>query len=74
MKGMQGDAYRRPPYPATWARMHGKGRAFYTSLGHREDVWTNPIFQQVILGGLSWALGHADADITPNFAQLTQVH
>ncbi len=35
--------YDRPPFPATWARMHGKGRVFYTSLGHREDVWSNPI-------------------------------
>jgi len=69
-KGMQSDWYRRPPYPATWARMHGKGRVFYTSMGHREDVWTSPIFQQVVLGGLAWALGRADADITPNIAQL----
>ena len=32
--------YDRPPFPATWARMHGKGRVFYTSLGHREDLWS----------------------------------
>jgi len=69
-KGMQGDLYRLPPYPGTWARLHGKGRVFYTSLGHREDVWTNPIFQQIILGGLSWAVGRAQADITPNLAHL----
>jgi len=69
-KGMQGDMYQRPPYPATWARMHGKGRVFYTSLGHREDVWTNPVFQKIILGGLSWALDRVKADISSNFAQL----
>lgn len=69
-KGMQGDMYQRPPYPSTWARLHGKGRVYYTALGHREDVWTNPIFQKIILGGLSWALGHADADIAPNLARL----
>jgi type 1 glutamine amidotransferase len=63
--------YDRPPFPATWARMHGKGRAFYTSMGHREDVWTNPIFRQILLGGLSWALGDVDADISPNLEQVT---
>ncbi len=69
-KGMQGAMYQRPPYPSTWARMHGKGRVYYTALGHREDVWTNPIFQQIILGGISWALGQVDADITPNIHHL----
>ncbi len=39
---------------------------FYTSLGHREDIWTNPFFQTIALGGLAWASGRADADITPN--------
>jgi uncharacterized protein len=69
--GMHDPPYQRPPYPATWARMHGKGRVFYTSLGHREDVWTNPKFQQVLLGGIAWALKNADADVTPNIAQVT---
>jgi hypothetical protein len=58
--------YDRPPFPATWARMYGKGRVFYTSMGHREDVWTNKMFQQVVRGGLSWVLGRLPADITPN--------
>ncbi|NLX57441.1 MAG: ThuA domain-containing protein [Planctomycetaceae bacterium] len=62
--------YDRPPFPATWARMHGQGRVFYTSLGHREDVWGSEIFAQVVSGGLSWALGRLDADITPNITQV----
>ena len=37
-KGMTGEPYQRPPYPATWARMQGKGRVFYTSMGHNE-IW-----------------------------------
>lgn len=65
-KGMQDFDYDRPPYPATWARSHGKGRVFYTSMGHREDVWTNPTFQSVLLGGISWAVGNVEADVTPN--------
>lgn len=69
--GMKGPMYQRPPYPATWAHRYGKGRVFYTSLGHREDVWTNPVFQQILLGGLSWALGREDADLTPNGDRIT---
>lgn len=66
---MKGPSYQRPPYPVAWARRQGKGRVFYTALGHREDVWENPVFQSILLGGLDWALGRVDADITPNLTQ-----
>lgn len=72
---MRGDAYRRPDYPSTWARLHGKGRVFHTSLGHREDVWTNPFFQAIALGGLAWASGRVDADVPPNMQEFApQAH
>ncbi len=64
--GMEGDDYQRPAYPCTWVRRHGQGRVFYTSLGHREDIWTNPIYQAILAGGLNWALGRVEADTTPN--------
>ncbi len=57
----------------SWYRTPGKGRVFYTSLGHREDMWDpawkdakgerkNPpaialAYQQHVLGGIKWALG-----------------
>lgn len=63
--------YKRPPYPSTWARQHGKGRVFYTSMGHREDVWTNPIFQKVTLAGLAWITGKTQFDPRPNVAEAT---
>jgi uncharacterized protein len=43
--------------PLAWARSHGRGRVFYTALGHRDDVWQNPRYQQHVLGGLLWTLG-----------------
>ena len=64
--GMKNLDYERPNYPATWARKHGDGRVFYTSMGHREDVWENPKFQNLLVGALSWVFGHVDADIPPN--------
>jgi hypothetical protein len=69
-KGMRGPVYQRPPYPATWARMHGKGRVFYTSMGHG-DIWGKKIFDQVLTSGLAWSLGNAQAELTPNLAEVT---
>jgi len=69
--GMSGNMYQRPAYPATWAHLYGKGRVFYTSMGHREDIWTNAMFQQVLIGGINWAVGKTDADVSPNIDRVT---
>ncbi len=66
---MIGNEYKRPPFPNTWARMEGKGRVWYTAMGHREDVWTNPIFQQILVGGIKWALGEVPAEVPPNIKE-----
>jgi len=70
-KTMQGKMYERPNFPETWARMHGKGRVFYTSMGHREDVWENPNYQGLLIGALNWATGKVDADVAPNVEKAT---
>jgi type 1 glutamine amidotransferase len=58
-------------YPVAWCKDYGKGKVFYTSLGHREDIWDtdpnikdrkNPVelskaYQAHLLGGIEWALG-----------------
>ena len=64
--GMDGAPYQRPDYPSTWARMHGRGRVFYTAMGaSREDMWTNPLFQEILFGGIAWAVRNVDADVIP---------
>jgi type 1 glutamine amidotransferase len=62
--------YARPSYPMTWCRRHGKGRVFYSSLGHREDVWTNPLFQNILVSGIRWALGETEAEVQPNLRKV----
>ncbi len=66
-------------YPICWARLYGQGRVWYTSLGHREDMWdTDPAlkdrrnsveisqnYQKHILGGIRWALALEKGDATP---------
>jgi type 1 glutamine amidotransferase len=69
-ESMKGSEYQRPAYPATWIRAQGKGRVFYTSMGHREDVWTNPVFQDVLVGGIRYALGEVQIEATPNLEKV----
>ncbi|MDR3377124.1 MAG: ThuA domain-containing protein [Verrucomicrobiae bacterium] len=66
-------------YGVSWCKMYGSGRVFYTSLGHREDIWdTDPdlkdrknsveiskAYQAHVLGGIEWALGLKGAATTP---------
>lgn len=65
-EGMNGWEYVRPDFPQTWSRQHGKGRVFYTSMGHREDVWANPKFKELLSGGLKFVLGHAEGSTEPD--------
>jgi len=43
--------------PIAWRKSVGTGRVFYTALGHREEVWQDPRYQQHLLGAITWALG-----------------
>lgn len=52
-------------YPIAWCKKYGQGRVFYTALGHFENVWESPAFQEHILGGIKWALGLEKGDATP---------
>ncbi len=52
-------------FPIAWCKNYGKGKMFYTSLGHAEAVWENPEYQKHILGGIRWALGLEKGDATP---------
>ena len=61
--------YRGVPYPSTWARMHHKGRVFYTSMGHRDDVWQSDRYKQIVMAAIAWATRLAGDDVTPNLAQ-----
>jgi uncharacterized protein len=55
-------------FPVAWSKWYGQGKVFYTSLGHREDVWQNPTYQTHIVGGLKWALGlESDDGFRPLF-------
>jgi type 1 glutamine amidotransferase len=53
------------PFPLTWARTYGKGRVFYSSLGHDASTWDNPDIQRMWFEAIKWSLGLIDADVAP---------
>jgi type 1 glutamine amidotransferase len=52
-------------FPVAWAKTYGKGRVFYSTLGHADTAWDNPVLQQMYVNALKWTLGLVDGDATP---------
>jgi type 1 glutamine amidotransferase len=52
-------------YPVSWVSTFGKGRTFYCSLGHREEIYWNPMILKHYLAGIQYVLGDLDVDATP---------
>lgn len=44
-------------YAVAWARIAGKGRVLYSTLGMRAETWGDELFQQHVLGAVRWGLG-----------------
>ncbi|MCC7176090.1 MAG: ThuA domain-containing protein [Bryobacterales bacterium] len=43
-----------------WAKMYGKGRVFYSSLGHTKEAWDDPLVRQHYLEGVRWVMGRTE--------------
>lgn len=43
-------------FPMAWFKTYGSGRVFYTALGHRDEIWAMPWFQQHLRGAMTWGL------------------
>ncbi|WPJ96243.1 ThuA domain-containing protein [Coraliomargarita algicola] len=63
MKRTDGD------YAVSWVQGVGKGRVFYSSLGHNHEIYSNPLMLKHYLAGIQFACGDLKADVTPS-AQL----
>ena len=53
-------------FAIAWAKMYGKGRVYYNTIGHREESWDRKDVQTMYLEAVKWVLGLTSADITPN--------
>jgi type 1 glutamine amidotransferase len=52
-------------FPAAWAKTYGKGRVFYSILGHEADDWDNPPLRTMYYEAMRWALRLVDGDASP---------
>jgi len=62
------DPGKRPDkdYAVSWVRSQGKGRVFYTTLGHCETTYLNATFLRHLLAGVQFAIGDLKAKTTPS--------
>jgi type 1 glutamine amidotransferase len=44
-------------HPMSWCKPYDGGRSWYTAFGHNDEAYSEPAFQQHVLGGIRWALG-----------------
>jgi hypothetical protein len=52
-------------FAISWAKTYGRGRIFYSSLGHNPHIfWNRPVLEH-FLAGIQFALGDLHADTTP---------
>ncbi|MFQ6131772.1 MAG: ThuA domain-containing protein [Armatimonadota bacterium] len=53
-------------FGVAWCKQFGQGRSFYTGLGHREEVFDNPMFQAHLLNGILWATAELEGPCEPH--------
>ena len=51
-------------FAVTWVKTYGKGRVFYTTLGHVEENWDKPEFQKMLIEAVQWTSGLVNADVS----------
>ena len=44
-------------FPIAWAKDYGRGRVFYSTLGHDAGTWDNPMVRTMYFEAMKWALG-----------------
>jgi type 1 glutamine amidotransferase len=53
-------------YAVSWIRTYGKGRVFYTDLGHNATDFMSAMMLKHFFAGIQYILGDLDADSTPS--------
>jgi type 1 glutamine amidotransferase len=47
-------------FAVAWDKMYGKGRVFYSTLGHTEEAWSDPEIRKMYFEAIKWALGMSE--------------
>ncbi len=51
-------------FAIAWAKMYGKGRVFYSSLGHTHEAWLDPDVRTMYFEAIKWGLGMTEGSTT----------
>jgi hypothetical protein len=54
---------RNMDFPLAWSKTYGKGRVFYSSLGHAPETWDDRNVAQMYFEAIRWTLGLTDTDV-----------
>jgi type 1 glutamine amidotransferase len=47
-------------FAVAWDKLYGKGRVFYSTLGHTEEAWNDPDIRKMYFEAIKWVLGMTD--------------
>jgi type 1 glutamine amidotransferase len=53
-------------FPQAWIKSYGKGRVFYSALGHPDAAWDDPRVQTMYLEAIKWAVGLTTYPVRPH--------
>jgi uncharacterized protein len=51
-------------FPVAWSKLYGKGRVFYSTLGHTEESWEDPDIRKMYFEAIKWSLGMTEGSTT----------
>jgi type 1 glutamine amidotransferase len=55
--GHGGQDLRMGDHPIAWTRCVGNGRSFYSAIGHRPEIYSEPTHLTLLEQGIVWAAG-----------------
>jgi type 1 glutamine amidotransferase len=67
--GRSGDKdLRMGDHPVVWARCVGKGRSFYSAIGHRPETYSDSRHLELLEEGIAWAAGSGPSECSADAA------
>ncbi len=54
-EGMAGQNLRMGDHPIVWTRCIGRGRMFYSAIGHRPESYSRPEYRSMLVNAVQWS-------------------
>ena len=53
-------------FAVAWDKTYGKGRVFYSTLGHTQEAWADPDIRKMYFEAIKWVLGMTEGSTVPH--------